>query len=298
MRRSAPVRHRAAARPHVAARRRARRPRRPSPAQRLGTPPRQPLLVRRDAGAGAAGPAPRAAPARGSSGSSSPERDPRPAACRARAGGGRACRTRRRRRCGTASGARIEGGWVLMANYQRWVLLRRIRSRRQVHEVMTEFWENHLNVPANGDAAFIYRTAYGDAIRAHALGIVRATCCAPRSPHPAMGIYLDNAVSTKKPPQREPRPRAARAAHRRPRQPHRGRRQELRPDPHRLAGRHVEHLDGVVRAERPLDRPGDGPRTSPTPTPTPDGRNVAEALPRLPRPPPGDRPADRPQAGA
>ena len=38
-------------------------------------------------------------------------------------------------------------------------------------------------------------------------------------------------------PQREPRPRAARAAHRRPRQLRRGRRQELRPDPHRLAGR-------------------------------------------------------------
>ena len=31
--------------------------------------------------------------------------------------------------------------------------MRRMRSRRQLLEVMTEFWENHFHVPVNGDAA-------------------------------------------------------------------------------------------------------------------------------------------------
>ena len=93
----------------------------------------------------------------------------------------------------------IEGGWEVMANYARWALLRRIRSRRQVHEMMAEFWENHFNVPVNGDAAFTWRTDYGIRHPGHALGsfedLLRATIL-----HPAMGIYLDNAVSTKAAP--------------------------------------------------------------------------------------------------
>jgi hypothetical protein len=88
----------------------------------------------------------------------------------------------------------IEGGWEVMANYARWALARRILSRRQVLEVMCEFWENHFNVPVNGDAAFTWRTDYGMTIRAHALGsfasLLRAAIL-----HPAMGIYLNNAVS-------------------------------------------------------------------------------------------------------
>ncbi len=38
------------------------------------------------------------------------------------------------------SGAK--GGWQVMADYQRWLLHRRITSQRQVQEVMTQFWEN------------------------------------------------------------------------------------------------------------------------------------------------------------
>lgn len=93
----------------------------------------------------------------------------------------------------------VEGGWVAMANYARWCLLRRIYSRRQVLEVMTEFWENHLHVPLDADGVFTYRAAYGKMIRSHALGrfddmLVEAIT------HPAMGIFLNNAVSTKRAP--------------------------------------------------------------------------------------------------
>ena len=34
----------------------------------------------------------------------------------------------------------VEPGWQVMQDYQRWVLMRRVVSQRQVLEVMTEFW--------------------------------------------------------------------------------------------------------------------------------------------------------------
>ncbi|WP_148615952.1 DUF1800 domain-containing protein [Nocardioides rubriscoriae] len=94
---------------------------------------------------------------------------------------------------------RVEGGWQAMENYARWCLVRRIYSQRQVLEVMAEFWENHLHVPVYDDGVYTYRAAYGKMIRSHALGrfdemLVEAIT------HPAMGISLDNASSTKRAP--------------------------------------------------------------------------------------------------
>lgn len=93
----------------------------------------------------------------------------------------------------------IESAWQAMTNYARWCLVRRIVSRRQVHEAMTEFWENHLHVPIHDDGVFSYRVPYGRVIRKHALGrfdqmLVEAIT------HPAMGISLDNNSSTKRAP--------------------------------------------------------------------------------------------------
>jgi hypothetical protein len=93
----------------------------------------------------------------------------------------------------------VEGGWEVMNDYARWSMMRRMISKRQVFEVMAEFWENHLHVPALGDAQFTHRVDYGQKIREHALGRfddmlqVAAT-------HPAMLIYLDAAESTKEHP--------------------------------------------------------------------------------------------------
>lgn len=87
------------------------------------------------------------------------------------------------------------GGWEVMADYQRWVIARRTTSPLQVLETMTQFWENHLYVPTNGEQWFVHRVSYGETIRRHALGrfadLLRAT-----TTHPAMLIYLDNATST------------------------------------------------------------------------------------------------------
>jgi uncharacterized protein (DUF1800 family) len=65
--------------------------------------------------------------------------------------------------------------------------------------MMAEFWENHLNVPVNGDAQFTYRASYGDLIRKHALGKY-SDLLAKAITHPAMLIYLDQATSTKSHP--------------------------------------------------------------------------------------------------
>ncbi len=91
-----------------------------------------------------------------------------------------------------------ESLWRANANYAAWTLVRQIGSKRQVHEVMAEFFEHHLHVPLHSDAG-PYRIDYGKVIRARALTsyaeILRAAVL-----HPAMGIYLDNANSSKKAP--------------------------------------------------------------------------------------------------
>lgn len=89
----------------------------------------------------------------------------------------------------------VEGVWQVMSDYQRWVLLRRMRSRRQVLEVMAEFWENHFNVPVNGDAQGVWRTSYGLALRREALGTFEDLLQTAIT-HPAMLISLDNVSST------------------------------------------------------------------------------------------------------
>ncbi len=93
----------------------------------------------------------------------------------------------------------VEFGWQLMFNYQRWLLQRRMVTRRQVHEVMSEFWEHHLHVPAIGDSQFVYRKRYGDTIRSHALGRFDDMLQAAIT-EPAMLLFLDQAVSTRAAP--------------------------------------------------------------------------------------------------
>ncbi|NYG55966.1 DUF1800 domain-containing protein [Nocardioides perillae] len=95
--------------------------------------------------------------------------------------------------------AGVQEYWRATSDYQRWVLARRIHSERQVLEAMTDFWENHLHVPAVGEAQAMYRASYGAAIRAHALGSFEDLLHAAIT-HPAMGCYLNNAVSTAKAP--------------------------------------------------------------------------------------------------
>ena len=88
---------------------------------------------------------------------------------------------------------------VVMNHYQRQLLCRRVLTQRQVLEVMTEFWESHFHVPINGDGVFGFRRDYGDTIRKHALGSFADLLFATTT-HPAMGMYLNNAESTRMAP--------------------------------------------------------------------------------------------------
>src|SRR5688572_10066763 len=74
-------------------------------------------------------------------------------------------------------------------------LIRALYSQRQLQEVMVDFWFNHFNVNASKEGVQFVVTGYErDVIRPHALGkfkdLLRAT-----AKHPAMLVYLDNAMS-------------------------------------------------------------------------------------------------------
>ena len=87
-------------------------------------------------------------------------------------------------------------GWQVMLDLQRYTMLRRMVSSRQVYEVMVEFWSNLLHVPAPNTKGWQWRVDYDTTIRTHALGRFEDLLQAAIT-HPAMGCYLDNAKSTR-----------------------------------------------------------------------------------------------------
>lgn len=90
-------------------------------------------------------------------------------------------------------------GHEAMFDLARWALLRRVYSRRQVLEVMSEFWLNLLHVPALPGPTFPWRIDYEKTVRGEALGSFAGLLNAAIT-HPAMLIYLDGATSTAKAP--------------------------------------------------------------------------------------------------
>jgi uncharacterized protein DUF1800 len=76
-------------------------------------------------------------------------------------------------------------------------LLRQVYSRRQLFEVLVEFWSDHFNITtAKGDCYFLKTVDDREVIRRHALGSFHDLAWA--SAHsPAMLVYLDNQVNHK-----------------------------------------------------------------------------------------------------
>lgn len=93
----------------------------------------------------------------------------------------------------------ITPSWILMADLGRWTMMRRTLSNRQLLEVMTDFWSNLLHIPLGDDEAWPYRVSYDKVIRRHALGRFDDMLVAAIT-HQSMGLYLDNATSTKDAP--------------------------------------------------------------------------------------------------
>ncbi len=75
-------------------------------------------------------------------------------------------------------------------------ILRAVLSRRQLHEVMVDFWFNHFNVFSGKGLDDVWIGNYEEqAIRPFALGRFRDLLFAATK-HPAMLVYLDNTLST------------------------------------------------------------------------------------------------------
>ncbi|MGL5825959.1 MAG: DUF1800 domain-containing protein [Nocardioides sp.] len=81
----------------------------------------------------------------------------------------------------------------------RWTIHRRVHSKHQLHELMVEFWSNLLHVPIQSNDAGLHREAYDRMIRKYALKRFDKMLYAAVT-HPAMGLFLDNATSTKDAP--------------------------------------------------------------------------------------------------
>ena len=79
-------------------------------------------------------------------------------------------------------------------------LMRQVYSRRQVHEMMVEFWSDHFNISVEKGSGWALKVVDDrDVIRRHALGSFHDLLSA--STHsPAMLIYLDNHANVKEAP--------------------------------------------------------------------------------------------------
>jgi hypothetical protein len=79
-------------------------------------------------------------------------------------------------------------------------LLRQLHSKRQLYEVMVEFWSDHFNIFVEKGNCFYLKTVDDrEVIRKHALGSFQALVWA--SAHsPAMLVYLDNQANEKSHP--------------------------------------------------------------------------------------------------
>lgn len=94
-----------------------------------------------------------------------------------------------------------EGGkWPFMTELSMATIARATWSKRQLFEVMCEFWSNHLHITCPSDKVWFARHDYdASVIREHALGRFEDMLVASAK-HPAMLVYLNNAESTRSDP--------------------------------------------------------------------------------------------------
>lgn len=99
---------------------------------------------------------------------------------------------------------------LLLRELTRATMQRAIYSKRQLYEVMVEFWTDHFNIAqSKEDCAWLKTADDRDVIRKHALGnfkeMVRASALSP-----AMLWYLDGRVNRKRNPDEKPNENYAR----------------------------------------------------------------------------------------
>ncbi|MEU8657529.1 DUF1800 domain-containing protein [Actinoplanes philippinensis] len=98
-----------------------------------------------------------------------------------------------------AAGTLKQYSWDPMWQLSWAAVARSIWSERQLLEVMTDFWSNHLNVTCPHGDVWDSRIDYDTMIRRHALGTF-ADLLKASARHPAMLTYLDNRSSSRDAP--------------------------------------------------------------------------------------------------
>jgi uncharacterized protein (DUF1800 family) len=94
-----------------------------------------------------------------------------------------------------AMGGAMQAPRMIIYELQQARVLRAVHSRRQLFELMADFWSNHFNIFAAKGADRWLTTSYDrDTIRPHALGKFRDLLLATAQ-SPAMLFYLDNWLS-------------------------------------------------------------------------------------------------------
>jgi uncharacterized protein (DUF1800 family) len=92
--------------------------------------------------------------------------------------------------------ARRQQAQIIVRQAQNARIWRALYSRRQLQEVMVDFWYNHFNVFAGKGLDHLWVGNYEEAaIRPYALGHFRDLLLATAH-HPAMLVYLDNELNT------------------------------------------------------------------------------------------------------
>ncbi len=89
----------------------------------------------------------------------------------------------------------LQKRWRVLHQAVEGRLARAIASKRQLQEVMVDFWFNHFNVYGKKAIASIWVGDYENEIRTHVLGHFR-DLLEVTARHPAMLLYLDNEVNT------------------------------------------------------------------------------------------------------
>ena len=93
----------------------------------------------------------------------------------------------------------VKNVWEYARDLAAITILRRAYSNRPVLETMTDFWSNHLHIPADADLPWMWRASYDDLLRRHALGTFE-DLLREATLHPAMLLYLDNFRSRRRSP--------------------------------------------------------------------------------------------------
>ncbi len=99
---------------------------------------------------------------------------------------------------------------VVEEELTRYTVLQAVYSKRQLYEVMVEFWSDHFNIHiGKADCAWLLAPDQRDTIRAHAFGkfrdLVRTSALSP-----AMLVYLDGRENRKRKPDEMPNENYAR----------------------------------------------------------------------------------------